>query len=251
MKKTEYKTALITGASSGLGRGLALWFAKQGTKVYAAARRADQLKALQAEAPEGRVIPVVMDVADADATFAKVKAFDHESGGLDLVIANAGVGNDTYGKRINWDSLSSMLKVNVNGAAATLTGALSGMVERKRGHLVGIASLAAFRGLPRSAGYSGSKAFLSIFLEGLRVDVKHLGVRVTCVYPGFFKSEMTAKNSFKMPFMIETDDAVERTAQAIVRGTERVMYPWPTAVGAKFLASLPLPAYQSLSRKLR
>lgn len=247
----NYRTALITGASSGLGRGLALWFASRGTHVYAAARRAEELKSLAKQAPEGLVTPVVLDVSDADATFARVQALDVEAQGLDLVIANAGVGDETYGKRIKWDVLSRMLKVNVQGAAATLTGALAGMVERKRGHLVGVASLAAFRGFPRSAGYCGSKAFLSIFLEGLRVDVKPLGVKVTCVYPGFFKSEMTDKNRFKMPFMIETQDAVDRTAKAISRGSERVLYPWQTALGARALASLPLGAYHSIARKMR
>jgi|CXWL01.1.fsa_nt_gi NADP-dependent 3-hydroxy acid dehydrogenase YdfG len=251
MAGMEYKTALITGASSGLGRGLALWFAQRGTKVYAAARRAEQLKTLQAEAPAGLIEPLVMDVSDGDATFARVKALDAESGGLDLVIANAGIGADTYGKRIKWEALQAMLKVNVDGAAATLTGALSGMVARKKGHIVGISSLGAFRGLPRSGGYCGTKAFMSIFLEGIRVDVKHLGVRVTCVYPGFFKSELTSKNPFRMPFMLETDDAVIRTGKAIVRGSERVLYPWPTALGAKVLASLPLGAYQSIARKMR
>src|ERR1700712_4191289 len=99
----SYQNALITGASSGLGRGLAVWFAKKGTTVYAAARRTAELEKLRDECKDfsGKVIPLALDVSDGDATFARVGKLDQECGGLDLVVANAGVGSESYAKRID------------------------------------------------------------------------------------------------------------------------------------------------------
>jgi len=206
MAEMSYRTALVTGASSGLGRGLALWFARRGVKVYAAARRLENLEALanEARAANALIEPVELDVSDADHTLARIRELDAACGGLELIIANAGFGQETSGKRIKWDTVKRIIDVNVTGAAATLSAVLPQMVERKRGHVVGVASLAAFRGLPRNAAYSASKAFLSTFMESLRVDLRGTGVHVTCLYPGFVKSEMTAQNKFQMPFLLET-----------------------------------------------
>ncbi len=245
----EYKTALITGASSGLGRGLAAWFAKRNVRVYAAARRLDQLEALKQEAGDN-IVPLKLDVSDADAAEARIRALDTEAGGFDLVIANAGVGDESYGKRIDWEKVSRMLKVNVLGATATICGALPGMVERKRGHLVGVSSLAAYGGMPRMGVYCGTKAFLATFLQGIRGDVAHLGITVTTLHPGFVKSEMTANNG-KMPFLLETDDAVERMGKAIVRGEASFGFPWQMNLGIKTLSSLPRPLYEAALRKMR
>ncbi|HSP78973.1 MAG TPA: SDR family NAD(P)-dependent oxidoreductase, partial [Myxococcaceae bacterium] len=153
MAKMDYRTALVTGASSGMGRGLALWFARKGVKVYAAARRHDNLVALadQARASGATIEPVELDVADPEATLARIRELDEACGGLDLVIANAGVGRETNARRLEWERVKQLLDVNVTGAAATLCAVLPRMVERDRGHLVGVASLAGWRGLARNA----------------------------------------------------------------------------------------------------
>jgi short-subunit dehydrogenase len=184
-----WKTALLTGASSGLGRGLALWLARHEVKVYAAARRLEQLEALAKEAGPN-IVPLKLDVSDADGTFAAVQKLDAECGGLELVIANAGVGEDTRPKKLKWDSVSRMMQVNVSGATATLCGALPGMIERGRGHVVGISSLAGLVPLPASSVYCATKAYLGMFLESLRLDVERYGLHVTSIHPGFVKSEM-------------------------------------------------------------
>ncbi len=247
-----YQNALITGASSGLGRGLAVWFAKQGVTVYAAARRVAELEKLRDECASfsGKVVPLALDVSDGDATFARVEKLDAESGGLDLVVANAGVGSASYGKRIDWPHISRMLKVNVEGATATLTGALSGMVARGRGHIVGVSSIAALNGMPRMGAYCGSKAYVATFLQGLRLDVAPLGIDVTCLHPGYVKTQMTAKNT-KMPFLLEADDAVERMAKAIERRDETFLFPWQLTMVMKTLAVLPAPLFKVAARKLR
>jgi short-subunit dehydrogenase len=116
---------------------------------------------------------------------------------------------------------------------------------------VGVSSIAAFRGLPRNAAYSGSKAFLAIFLESLRVDLRGTGVRVTCIHPGFVKTEMTAKNRHPMPFMLESQEAVEHMGRAILRGAAVFSFPWQTRAVMKVAQALPNAVYDSLIRKLR
>ena len=253
MAETRYRTALVTGASSGLGRGLALWFARHGVRVYAAARRREHLASLadEARAANGHLEPVELDVAQAQSTLTRIRELDAACDGLDLVIANAGFGQETSGKRIKWETVQRTIDVNVTGAAATLCAALPQMVERKRGHLVGVASLAAFRGLPRQAPYSASKAFLSTFLESLRVDLQGTGVRVTCIYPGFVKSEMTSRNKHPMPFLLETDKAVELMAAAIGRGDAQYAFPWQMSGVMGVVKRLPNPLFDAVARRVR
>ena len=253
MAEMSYRTALVTGASSGLGRGLALWFGRRGVKVYAAARRRDNLEALanEARAASAHVEPVELDVSNADNTLARIRELDAASGGLDLIIANAGVGTETNARRLKWEHVKQIIDVNVTGAAATLCAVLPQMVERKRGHLVGVASLAAFRGLARNAAYSASKAYLSTFMESLRVDLKGTGVGVTCLYPGFVKSEMTAQNKFNMPFLLETEEAVELMGKAIVRGEAQYAFPWPMAGLMGMVKVMPNALFDAAMRKLR
>jgi short-subunit dehydrogenase len=253
MAEQKYGTALVTGASSGLGRGLALWFARRGTRVFAAARRREQLQSLaeEARAAGATVEPVEMDVSRTDETMARIQQLDADCGGLDLVVANAGVGLDTNGRHFDWERAKKVLEVNVTGAAATLTAVLPKMVERKRGHLVGVSSLAAFRGLPKNAAYSGSKAFLAIFMESLRVDLQGTGVRVTCIHPGFVKSEMTAPNRHPMPFLLETEDGVEHMARAITRGVSVYRFPWQMAAVMRLVTALPDFLYLPLARRVR
>jgi short-subunit dehydrogenase len=245
-----YTNALITGASSGLGRGLAAWFAARGVRVYAAARRAERLEQLRQERPD-RIVPVVLDVSDANMTADRVTEIDRESGGLDLVIANAGVSGGVPASRMSWTLARPTVLVNVVGAVATLSAALPGMVERGRGHLVGMSSMAAFRGLPEHAGYSASKAYLATWLESVRVDLFSTPIRVTCIHPGFVKSEMTAKNRFKMWWLMETDDAVERMGRAIVRGVPVLRFPLPMSLLMRAARAIPDSLYDRIVRAWR
>lgn len=253
MAEQSYKTAVVTGASSGLGRGLALWLARRGTRVFAAARRKENLQALaeEARAAGATVEPVELDVARAEETIARIQQIDADCGGLDLVVANAGVGIETNPKRFAWDRVKPMIDVNVSGAVATLGAVLPQMVERNRGHLVGVSSLAAWRGLPRNAVYSATKAFLSTFMESLRVDLRGTGVHVTCIYPGFVKSEMTAPNKFPMPFLMETEDAAELMGKGILRGAPVIAFPWQMATSMRMLRALPDPLFDFVARKMR
>ena len=246
-----WKTALVTGATSGLGRGLATWLAKRGVKVYAAGRRVELLQSLATEAGE-LIVPFQLDVSDGDKTFAAVRQLDADCGGLDLVIANAGVGDETKPRRISWGSIKQMIDVNVTGATATICGAIPGMVERGRGHLVGISSLAGLLPLPMSSTYCASKSYVAMFLNSLRLDVEKHGLVVTSIHPGFVKSELTAKNKpGSMPFLLETDDAVERMGKAMLRRAAVFSFPWQLSGAISFANALPRPLQSAVLKKLR
>lgn len=230
------RNVLITGASSGLGRALALWFARRGAKVWAAARRAELLDTLAADpsARPGSIVPLVLDVADIAAVRRVLPEVDAAAeGGLDVAIANAGVGGEANPRKDTWEKVERMIQVNVTGAAATLATLAPRMAERGRGHLVGISSLAGWIVTPKMGVYAATKMFLQVYCDGLHLDLKGAGVQVTCINPGFVKSEMTAKNRFKMPFLLETDDAAERMGRAILRGDKLFAYPWPMVLATR------------------
>ncbi len=233
-KPMTYRSALVTGASSGMGRGLALALAARGTHVVAAARRQAQLDSLVDEIAQagGAAEALALDVADSDATHAAVRALDQRLP-LDLVIANAGVGDATPARKLEWRRVKQQLDVNLTGACATIVGALPGMVERGTGHIVGIASVAAFRGLPQFAAYSASKAGLRTFLEGLRLDLHGSHIYVTTICPGFVKTEMTANNKGPMPFVVELDKAVRVILRAIDHQVGERAFPWPLVAAIK------------------
>jgi len=252
MAAAQLRRALVTGASSGLGRALAAWLAASGVTVVAAARRRANLDALREEAARagGVIEPLELDVADVAAVRERLVEVDGRDGGLDLVVANAGAGEISPATKFDWEACERILRVNVLGAAATLTAALPGMLARDRGHLVAIASIAAVRGLPNNAAYGGSKAFLRSFMESLRVDLSTTGVKTTCVCPGFVESEMTAPNKFAMPFLLETDDAAARIGRAIFAQQAELWFPWQMALLARALGLIPSPLYVRLIRRM-
>jgi short-subunit dehydrogenase len=147
--------------------------------------------------------------------------------------------------------VEQMIGVNVTGAAATLCAVLPKMVERNRGHLVGVSSIAAYRGMSLMAGYSASKAYLATFCESLRVDLARTNVAVSAIHPGYIKSEMTANNTFWMPFLMETDAAVEGIGRAILREAREFVIPWQWRPTMRALRMVPNAAWDGLARKLR
>jgi len=248
MATARYRRAVVTGASSGIGRSLALWLAARGVTVIAAGRRREKLDELGDEAARtgGVIEPLELDVADVAVVRERLLDLDGRDGGLDLVVANAGVGELTPARNFDWEACDSILRVNVLGAAATLTAVLPGMVARGRGHLVAIASIAAVRGLPNNAAYGASKAFLRSFMESLRIDLSATGVKTTCVFPGFVKSEMTARNRFPMPFLLEADEAAARIGRAILAQQAEFWFPWQMALPSRALGLLPSSLYARL-----
>jgi len=237
-----YRTALVTGASSGIGQALAECLASGGTMVVLAARRGPELRAVADGIARtgGRARVEVMDVADTGATVARIRALDAEIGGFDLVIANAGVGmKPRRGPTYAWEAMAAACHVNFCGAAATLTAVLPQMVERKRGHVVGISSIASFTPIPGRGGYCAPKAGLSMLLECLRLELAGTGVHATAVHPGFVRTAMTAKSKGALPFVMDPATAAARIVRALPSAPATIDFPWQLATAARAGAALP------------
>ncbi|MBX7078036.1 MAG: SDR family NAD(P)-dependent oxidoreductase [Nannocystaceae bacterium] len=234
----------------GIGAALAHALARAGIHVVIAARREQELRAV-AEAIEqagGRATPVVVDVSNPVAITAAVQRCDAELGGLDLVVANAGVARQRHSAKLQWDDCADMLGVNVVGATATLVAAIPGMIERGRGQLVGVSSIAAYRGLPKLAVYSASKAYLSSLLDALRVDLEPKGLCVTEVRPGYVRTAMN-EGAGKLPFELQADEAAQAILDAIVARKALHAFPLPIAAAMRSMSALPRSLWQPLARR--
>jgi NADP-dependent 3-hydroxy acid dehydrogenase YdfG len=247
------RTILITGASSGIGEALAIEYGSRGAHVALLARREDELARVAAlvQARGGRATSIPVDVSNAEAIFAAVKRAESELGGLDMVVANAGVGTPSHAARLQWEDVARTIDVNVTGAMATLLAAVPIMLAQKHGHLVGVTSLAGKRALPEGGAYSASKAALSTFLETLRLDLRPAGIAVTDVQPGFVATPLTAKNSHPMPFLWPSDKAARVIADRLVRAPAIVSFPWPLVFLTSFFRSFPAWIYDPLVRAVR
>lgn len=245
--------ALVTGASSGLGMGLALRFASDGCAVALAARRADRLDALveRIRGAGGRALACPCDVSDREQVYAAVARTEAELGPVDLLVASAGVGAMTPAQTLDAADLEHILSVNVLGAAYAAEAVLPGMLRRHRGHLVVIGSLTGYGGLPTSAAYSASKAAVKNFFESLRIDLRGSGVAVTVITPGYVKTEMTANNEHPMPFLMELDDAVEVMARGIRRRVPHLSYPRPLSTLTWIGQVFPRRFYDFLASRVR
>jgi len=223
------RTAFITGASSGLGYGLALRLAREGFSVGLAARRRDRLEALASRireaGAEASVHPV--DVAQRHAVHAAIRACEAALGPLDLLVANAGVSEMTLVDALDAAAVERIMRVNFLGAVYAVEATLPGMLSRGRGHLVAVGSLAGYGGLPKTAAYSASKGAVHNFFESLRIDLRSTPVDVTLVTPGYVRTPMTEQNDHSMPFLVDADDAVERIWRAIRARRRRLAFPRP------------------------
>jgi short-subunit dehydrogenase len=196
------KVVLITGASSGIGRGLAVELAARGAKLGLVARRKEILDEICAEIAAARskirdeqsakVLAIAADVQDAESMRAAAARLQSEFGRVDVLIANAGIGVTNDAAELDADKLANVINVNVIGAANSVAAVVPDMVKRGSGQLVVISSLAAYRGLPKSAAYCASKAAVSAMFESLRLDLKPRGIDVTIIHPGFIKTPLTA-----------------------------------------------------------
>jgi short-subunit dehydrogenase len=236
----------ITGASSGIGAALAAEFAARGATLGLVARRQAQLDEL-ARALPGSHRTYAVDVTDKNAVTAAGAAFDRDTGGADIVIANAGISVGV--KTEHYEDLQEfdrVLATNVSALAYTFHPFIAPMKARRRGTLVGIASVAGIRGLPGSEAYCASKSAAITYCESLRVDIGKAGVRVVTICPGFIRTPLTAKNPYSMPFLMDADAFARRAAEAILAQKSYAVIPWQMGVVAKLLRLLPNWAFDRL-----
>ncbi|KHL10669.1 hypothetical protein CLV56_2136 [Mumia flava] len=227
---------LITGASSGIGEGMARVWAEKGHNLALTARRLDRLEALQAELtaahPGIRVVVHALDVTDADRVFEVVQKAGAELGGLDRVVVNAGLGK---GGRIGtgrFEANRQTAETNFVAALAQCEAAMAHFYERRSGHLVVVSSVSAMRGMPGSmTTYAATKAGLAHLAEGIRSDLvnrKGHDIAVTTVYPGYIASEMNAQVEQKPKGMVDTETGSRALVAAIdAEKPEAIVPPWP------------------------
>ena len=201
-------------------------FAKRGASLGLVARRHDALDAITAALP-GKHHTYVVDVTDRDALISAAHAFDAAVGGADIVIANAGI---SIGVKTEFyedlEQFGRVIDTNVLGMVATFHPFIAGMKARRRGTLVGIASVAGVRGLPGSEAYCASKAAAIVYCESLRIEMAKYGVKVVTISPGFIRTSITRKNPYVMPFLMDVDAFARRAADAIIAGERYRTIPW-------------------------
>ena len=233
--------AWITGASSGIGRGLAMQLASEGWQVCASARRQGELDTMAEEAREmaGAVIPVPLDVTDPEAVRQAVDGIERDHGLIALTVLNAG----THQPISAWDfdaaAVQKLLTLNVMGQAYPLEVLLPRMIDRGAGRIAVVASVAGYRGLPTAAGYGASKAGVINMCESLRPELAGTGVTLQVVNPGFVRTPLTDKNEFDMPMLMELEDAVASFRRQLDRDKFEIVFPWRFAMIMKGLRILP------------
>ena len=236
----------LTGASSGIGAALARHYASEGAHVGLFARRADALDLLAAELPATHVAIYAGDVRDASALASAATDFNARFGPADVVIANAGVSRGTATELVeDLPVFEAVFATNVLGILHTFQPFLAGMRAARRGTLVGVASIAGYRGLPGSAAYSASKAAAINYLEALRVELVGSGVSVVTICPGYIATPMTAHNPYRMPFLMPAERAARLMARAIAHRRRFYVLPWQMALVGRLLRVLPRPLFDA------
>lgn len=228
---------LITGATSGLGREMALQCARAGAKVAVTGRRSERLQETLGEIQRagGEGLALVGGVENLLEVKRHYETIAQKWGGLDWAILNAGTAETMNARQFSAENCRRTFSINVFGVANWLEMIIPGMIAQGGGTIAGIASIAAFRGLPNGA-YSASKAALVTLLESVRVDLHGTGVSVVTVCPGYVKSEMTGdKEPGSMPFLLETEDGARRILNGIEKGARMVAFPWQLSLPVRYL----------------
>lgn len=236
----------ITGASSGLGAALAAAYGARGAALGLLARREDALKALAAGIG-GSCQLYAADVRDRDAVARAAADFVSRYDGVDIVVANAGVSIGTsIDQREDVAVLKETLGSNVVGLANTIQPFVAAMRAAGAGKIVGIASVAGYRGLPGSGAYCASKAAAISYLESARVELRGSGVDVLTVSPGYIDTPMTEGNPYRMPFILSAEEAAARIVRLIDAGRAYAVVPWQMAIVARALRVLPNALYDRI-----
>jgi len=242
------KVVVVTGASTGIGNAVVRKLASQQCKIGLIARSEDKLQALAKEVEQagGQALVLPLDVSDFDSVHTAVQQVKEQFGGLDLVFANAGVGFLRPADKLKPYQVAQMLDVNLKGAINVLLAGLEVQLELGGGQLVGVSSLASYRGLPSSSVYSATKAGLSVFLESLRVDYAAKNIRVSTICPGYIKTPMTEGNKAPMPFLMEVDDAADLIVAAIEKEKKVYGFPWIIHSAVRLIKYIPVVLYDAM-----
>jgi len=243
---------LITGASSGLGKSIALHYANEDTTLYLLARRDKLLLEVAQLAKEqgATVYTYSVDISDFDALLEITKEIAVKESSLDMIIANAGISvGHNHNGYTKFSEFKKVIDVNFLSIHALLENLLP--ILKSGSKVVLISSLASILTMPSSIAYSSSKRALNAYAQGLRVLLKKENIHLINILPGFIVSPMTDRNSFKMPFLMTTEDGVSRIVNAIEKNKRCYAFPKRFFVIIKILSLLPIKIRDSLILKLR
>lgn len=243
--------AWVTGASTGIGRAVALKLARSGWTVLATARSADKLDTLvvEAEGAAGKVIALPCDLTDLAATQTVVDNARRDVGPIALALLNAGTYKPDSLRTFSSTAFRAQFDINVFGTFHCLEAILPAFIEAKRGHVAIVSSVAGYRGLPRAMGYGATKAALINFTEALRLMADPYGIKVQLINPGFVRTPLTDKNDFPMPFLMEVEDAAKAIVDGLASPRFEIAFPAPFVFMLKRLRALPYGVYFALIKR--
>lgn len=246
-------TLWITGAGKGIGRAVALAYARRGWTVAASARTSADLESLRdaavAAGLKGRIVPFVNDVTDHDAVKLTFKQIEADLGRLDQIIFNAGTHVANSPETFSVAPFRTLMEVNYMGAVNGLAAVLPTLIDRRAGHVAVVSSVAGYRGLPNASAYGATKAALINMCESLKIQLDGKGVALSVINPGFVRTPLTDKNEFPMPFLMEPEAAAEAIYNGMASKRFEIAFPTPFVLILKTLQMLPYGVYFWLVRK--
>ncbi|AVA21377.1 MULTISPECIES: SDR family NAD(P)-dependent oxidoreductase [unclassified Rhizobium] len=243
--RPEHGVVWITGASSGVGRALALKLAEEGYKVAVTARSHEKLLALQAEAGAlaGSIVVLDGDVTDAEDMEHTVAAIEYQHGPVALAVLNAGIYLPARGEDLNHEVFERSFAVNLHGVVNCLVPAVRHMRARGYGQVAFVSSVAGYGGLPGGAAYGASKAALINMAESLNFELERMGIHIQLVTPGYVDTPMTAQNKFEMPDMVSAQQAADAISAGLKSSAFEISFPKRLVFRAKLLKFLPYSLY--------
>ncbi|NOZ75392.1 MAG: SDR family NAD(P)-dependent oxidoreductase [FCB group bacterium] len=231
----------ITGASSGLGAAMAREYARRGATIGLASRRKPEMEVLADEIHQagGTSFIYVLDVSDYSACREAAESFLESTGGIDTVIANAGVSGTDGITSGDLHKIKTILDTNISGVVHTLFSFLPTLRKQKSGRVVFISSVAGYRALPGRSGYSASKAAIRFLADGWRPVLARDSISLTTICPGFIKTPMTEDHSFPMPFLMDAETAAKKMIAAIDARKRIYIFPWQWRSVIPLMKSIP------------
>ena len=243
------KVIWITGASTGIGKAIAIKFSKSGWNVAISARRLELLEEISKQ--NQNVFSFPLDVTNKDDCHKVFTEIKNKLGKIDLCVFSTGTWDPKKEKEIDVEQIENVMKVNFFGTLNSIKSVEKYFKDLGKGHISIVSSIAGYRGLPNSTGYGPSKSALNNLTESLYFDFKRYGVRVSLISPGFIKTPMTDKNDFKMPFLKTTEYAADKIYDGLVNSNAfEIHFPKQLTLVLKFLKILPNWLYLKLLSKL-
>ena len=227
------KTIWITGASSGIGEASARKFAKEGWKVIISARRVELLEKLSTDE---NIFSYPLDVTDSVKAKEVFKKIIEDHGQVDLCLFSSGTYERKSEKELDVQNIRHVIEVNFLGVINCVSAVEKYYKDKNNGHIAIVSSPVGYRGLPKSSGYTPSKAALNNFTQGIYFDFKKFNVKVSLITPGFIKTALTDKNEFKMPFLKSTDYAAEEIYNGLIKKNSfEIIFPLPIKIIYKLI----------------